>query len=82
MDYTLTFTTTADQDVALGIAAKTNNETPEQVLTGLVTAALLTLVARQRDGFLNTISTNAGLQTLETLATAAQAAPDPDTKSA
>lgn len=77
MDYTIT--TSPDQDVVLGIAAKGNNQIPQDALNDLVTAALLTLEARQREGFLNTIAANDGVQTLETLANTAATQPSPNT---
>jgi hypothetical protein len=58
---TYTINTTPEQDVVLGIAAQANNnETPQQALNDIVTAALLTLQARQEDSFISTIRANEG----------------------
>ena len=76
---TYTINTTPEQDVVLGIAAQANNnETSQQALNDIVTAALLTLQARQEDSFISTIRANEGEETLEAQANAAQQNPNPN----
>lgn len=70
-------TTTAEQEIVLGIAAQNSNQAQQQILNDIVMQALSSLEDAQRESYLATIAANDGLQTLETLA-----AQPPDSKTA
>lgn len=70
-----TIDTTAEQEIVLGIAAKSGNQTNDQLVSGLITTALAELEFEQRKGFLSTIEQNDGIETLQQLASAP---PNPD----
>lgn len=73
-----TITTTAEQEVLLGIMSKQSGQTAQQIVSEITTQALATFESQQEDGFLAAIRQNDGLQTLSDLAAAAQANPNPN----
>lgn len=72
-------TTTAGQEILIGILSKQCNQPAMQIVSNILTQALSNLEVQQANSFVATIEQNDGLQTLSDLATAAESNPNPNT---